>query len=202
MIKDHDRFQKIASGVQAWALAVATVGAGVGAIFTFTPLNQRLKANLELEDLARRHIQLGILELKLDLSQEADDSGRRFVHAEVSAANKGTKDMIIELDATDPLSAFLLLFDETAGGGPTQAIPKLAGSGSFLGGGQNAQGIEQPLPRQTIRAGETYRFHSIIRLSSPGLYAVVFDAPVHPEDIPPGQKDPMHWTVTNYIMVR
>jgi hypothetical protein len=202
VINDHDRFQKIASGVQAWTLAVATVGAGLWAIFTYTSLNQRQKANFELEDLARRNSLRGILELKLDLSQETDDSGRRFVHAEVTAENKGTKDMIIELDATDPLSAFLLLFDESAGGGPTQAIPKLAGSGFFLGGGQNAQGIEQPLPRQTIRAGETYRFHSIIKLSSPGLYAVVFDAPVHPEDILPGQKGPMHWTVTNYIMVK
>jgi hypothetical protein len=201
-IKEPDRFQKVASGVQAWILALATLGAGLWAIFTYTALSQRLRSTLELEDLERRNNLRGILELKLDLSQETDDTGRRFIHALVIAENKGTKDMIVEMDAMEPLSAFGLLFDEPKREGRTQITPKLITSGGFFGGGLDAQKNEQPLPQQTIRAGETYRFHGLLKVESSGLYLVVFDTPVHPEDDLPGPKAAAHWTATNYIAIR
>ena len=196
---DADRFQKIASGVQALVVAIAMLGAGVWAIYTYTSLNQHLRSKLELENLEQRNSLRGVLELRLDLSQEADETGRRFIHAQVSAENKGNKDMIIEEDTTEPLNAFLVLFDKDVEG-RSHPIPKRAGSANIFGGGQDTEQNQQVLRRQTIRAGEAYRFHGVVKVDAAGLYLVTFDAPIHPED--KKRDEGARWSATNYIVIK
>ena len=94
---NHEKFNKITSGIQALVLSVAVIVGGIWTLYTFGSLKQIDKAKTELEQMRRSLRERGILNITLQPSQFRDSkSSRLYVLVKVSIQNTGNRTEVID----------------------------------------------------------------------------------------------------------
>lgn len=165
---DHDKFNKIASGIQALVVAIAVVIGGIWTLYTFASLNQIEKASADLEQSRRDLRERGILDIKLEPKQISNVKDRfRYITIDVTLHNTGNRTEIINWDKS--------------GIAATQVNVNAAGQVVF-GMTSKAKYVipGQDIPSSSILPGQIRKMPFLITVKNPGIFYLVFHAAVSP----------------------
>jgi len=167
MIKDHERFTNIASGIQNIVLTVAIVIGGLWTAFTFSTLKTKYKSQAEITELelknARTKDELAekgaVIDIKLEAKQEILSDDEKYCIAVLAKlTNTGVKNTMVDLSQESPLTAYLIFFNEDGTSDRVEVV---------------TQG-DYSLSSTVVRSGYTIQLPLFIKVRSKGLYVLKF----------------------------
>ena len=157
-----ERFKDLASGVQSIAVTLAVIIGGIWTLYTFSALGTKAKAEAEL-------FQQAVLAIKVEARQEvlAGDQGL-YIAAIATVENKGNRNTLVDFRKLKPFRVSPVVFDSDGRGTPDR---------------EATIEMNTDVPYITVRRGAVHSFSMFARVPAPGLYVVVFDAPLSEEEI-------------------
>ncbi len=166
----YERFNRIATGVQALVVAAAVVVGGGWTLYRFEMLEEIERGRAELEQIRRDLRERGILNLTMRVSTLAEDgAATRFARVEVSAENVGDRTELIEWAKSGVTVSRVRVGSD---GALVYAQPVTVGYGTPLAEG----------PSSTILPGQTRVFEFLVPLSAPGTHYVLFFGAASPAE--------------------
>jgi len=201
MVKDHQRFNNIASGIQNIILAVAIMIGGVWTAFTFSTLKTKYKAQAEITDLELKNARMkdelaekgAVLDIKLEAKQETLPSDNDYCIAVLAKiTNTGIKNTLVDLSEDIPLTAYLIHFDEN-GRSEQDSVVSQADYGSSS---------------TVVRSGYTIQLPLFIKVKVKGLYVLEFKVRLDKNELlidnaKRGENsDDVYWMGSTYVLVK
>jgi hypothetical protein len=201
MIKDHQRFNNISSGIQNLALTLAIIIGGLWTAFTFTTLETKYKAQADITQLelanARTKVELAekgaVLDIKLDAKQEfLTDNDGYCIAVVAKITNTGVKNTFVDLSREAPLTAYLVSFNDDG----TSVRSEVVTQGDYS------------LSKTTVRSGYTIELPQFIKVKFKGLYTVEFKIKLDKNEIlidsaTRGEKaENPYWTGKAYVLIK
>lgn len=166
----YERFNRIATGVQALVVAVAVVVGGGWALYRFESLEEIERARAELEQVRRELRERGVLNLTLRVATlDATGDRARLVRVEVGVENVGDRSELIEW-AKSGLSISRVAIAE--GALPAYEAVALFGYGSPYDGALSS----------TVLPGQTRTFEFLAALEAGGVHQFRFVAAASPAE--------------------
>jgi len=166
VIKDHEKFNNIASGIQSLVITTAVIIGGIWTLVTFNVLNQVEQSKAQLREIEQRLKQFGTVDVQIEATQESlPNDTSEYISAIVQVKNIGTRTVILEYPDDGPFSATRVVLAENGRMNIGEIVrakisaasnPWLAVSGSRL------------LP------GEVERTPFFVKIAEPGLYKLTF----------------------------
>ena len=173
----HEKFNKIASGIQALVLSAGMIVGGIWTLYTFGSLKQIGKAKTELEQMRRSLRERGILNVTLQPSQFKDSkSSRLYVLVKVSIQNTGNRTEVIDWNKSG-LYASRVDID-----GKRRLAFGAASKADYL----TPWGA---VPSSSILPGQTRTLPFLIPAKEAGIYHLLFRASVSPVEAPAHMKE-------------
>ncbi len=137
--------------------AVAVIGGGAWTVYTFSALGTRARAQAE-------QYRQAVVEVQVTAKVEsyASTEERPYVASVVATVtNKGTRNTFIKFDGDPPFRVYQVRFDDKGVGNQELLLTIPTGHTEL-----------------NLRAGATHRFFAAFRFRDPGLYTIIFNAPV------------------------
>jgi len=201
MIKDSERFNHIASGIQNIVLAVAIIIGGLWTAFTFSTLSTKYKAQAEIIELDLRNARTkdeiaqngAVIDIKLEAKQEGLTDGEKYgISVLATIANTGVKNTLVDLSKESPLTAYLVYFNDDGTSNRRAVVSQ----------------DEYTSSSTTLRSGNTIQFPLFIKVQSKGLYILEFRVPLdaNAKLIDSAMRgtnaEHLHWIGSTYVQVK
>jgi hypothetical protein len=201
MIKNHERFNNIASGIQNIIFGVAIIVGGVWTAFTFSTLQTKYKAQAEITDLelknARTKDELAekgaVIDIKLEARQETLPGDKNYCIAVLAKiTNTGIKNTLVDLSQESPLTAYLISFNEDG----TSFQNKVVSQDDY-----NSSST-------VVRSGYTIQLPLFMKVESKGLYVLEFKIRLDKNEILIDNakrgvnSEDIYWTGSTYVLVK
>jgi hypothetical protein len=215
MIKDHERFSNIASGIQNIVLVVAIIIGGLWTAYTFSTLSTKSKAEAELTDLDLRKSKAqaeiteldlrnsktkdeiaekgAVIDIKLEAKQEPLMGDEKYCIAVLAkVTNTGVKNTIVDLSKESPLTAYLISFDENGSSNRTWVVSQ----------------SDYSLSSTVVRSGYTIQLPLFIKVRSKGLYILEFKIKLDRNEIlidnakRGTDSENIYWMGSTYVLVK
>jgi hypothetical protein len=198
VLQDHERFSKIASGVQSIIVAAAVLVGGGWALFVFEAELRVDNAQAQLVKLKRELETRPVLDISIDAKQVDPDALRhRILMVTVVVSNKGTRDVDIDVSRA-PLRATRIILPET--GDPVYGDS--VSSAFYATSETDAQKMEK-LHTLLARVGDTDRIQGLLNVGTPGLYLIEFVAGM--AELPtttPESKQESTWLAQSFVVAK
>ena len=201
MIKNHERFNNIASGIQNIIFGVAIIVGGVWTAFTFSTLQTKYKAQAEITDLelknARTKDELAekgaVIDIKLEARQETLPGDKNYCIAVLAKiTNTGIKNTLVDLSQESPLTSYLISFNEDG----TSFQNKVVSQDDY-----NSSST-------VVRSGYTIQLPLFMKVESKGLYVLEFKIRLDKNEILIDNakrgvnSEDIYWTGSTYVLVK
>jgi hypothetical protein len=169
-IKDPERFEKIAAGIQSYLISAAILVGGAWTLYTFSSQLQVQNARAQLTKLQRELEAEPRLEISLDARQlDSQSKDARYVVGTLTVKNVGNGDTSLALDGK-PIKIFKVVVDST-------------GEGWTLVRELGFRSSERAtLSGLMCHANSTSGWSFITDVREPGLYVVKFSATRKPDE--------------------
>ena len=202
MIRDAERFAKLASGVQSIVIATAFIVGGAWTFYTFNSQLQVQNAQAQLAKLERELEEEPRVELDLDISaidSPAIDNPakeRRFFVGTLSAKNVGTDATILKLHER-PIELFKVSVDRAG----KEAWTSIRHT-------EFRWDDERILNGLVLQVGAVNKVSFIITVDSPGLYVTVISAERTAAESTAARADTtdnkgqIYWSTQRYFVVK
>jgi hypothetical protein len=175
--------------------AIAVLITGCWALYHFRVVEERLKADLEIQHLRMQVGRRG-LQLKLEAHQQPSVGNRQhLIQIVVTIENKGEIPLLLRFADNSSLSVSLVNFDDADGliGLGTPEHPRIVV-------GPHA---DDTLVRDVIHPTETARYTAIAAVPNSGVYLATFDAAVQAaEQSETRGGESNNWLVSDYVWVQ
>jgi len=201
MIKDHARFNNIASGIQNIVLVVAIIVGGLWTAFTFSTLSTKYKAQAEITELDLKNARTkdeiaekgAVIDIKLEAKQEPlTDDDKYCISVLAKITNTGVKNTIVDLSQESPLTAYLISFNDDGTSNRREAVAQ----------------SDYSLSKTVVRSGYTIQLPLFIKVRSKGLYILDFKIKLDENEIlidnaKRGTKsDNIYWKGATYVLIK
>lgn len=193
-----EEIETLARAVQAVVTALALLVAGAWAIYTFRALGQVARSRAEIQKFEREARIGAVVEISIRTSQHTrPDDPDAYVSAVVEIENKGIRNTRLEYGKDRrPFRVFSV---ERRNDGSLRYELRVACPVPV----STAPAISSP--STVIRAGGREKLPFYFRVSSPGVYLLVFTAPTSEEERAVGEelglRFPGNWMAMEYLVV-
>ena len=168
-------FETLMNGVESLVVSLAVLGGGIWAVFKFTALGEKARAQAELQRLQQLARAQAVIEISIDATQftlPEDDS--RYVSAVVEIRNNGTRNTRLEFPKDR--KPFSVASVEIMQNGEMKFLePDRYGT-------PVGTSLEEESPSSIVRAAGVERIPFVFRVGTGGLFFLVFSVPVPQEE--------------------
>jgi len=201
MIKDHERFNNISSGIQNLVLAVAIVIGGLWTAFTFSTLSTKYRSQAEITELDLRNARTrdeiaqngAVIDIKLEAKQETFSDDKKYcISVLTKITNTGVRNTLVDLSKGSPLTAYLVYFNDDGTSNRRAVVSQEDYTSSST----------------TLRSGNTIELPLFVKVESKGLYILEFRIPLDQnarliDSTMRGTKfEHLHWIGSTYVEVK
>lgn len=203
MIKDHEKFKNIFSGIQSIAITLAIIIGGIWTLYTFEILSQIEKARAELKEIKLKLEQQAVVVLDINSSQiKTDHDTGYLIKANINVKNIGNRNVDIEFN--NP--AFIATHVSFSSNG-MQVFGERSVSNCYT----SHPTMDGPKIDGTIlRKGATATYPFIVKVKEPGIYHLQFKAKISETEFGVFQKlrnnlskepEKLFWSASDYFNV-
>jgi hypothetical protein len=201
MLKDHEKFNNISSGIQNIILTTAIIIGGLWTAFTFSTLKTKYRAEAEITELelknARTKEELAekgaVLDIKLDARQEILTDNKGYCIAVLAKiTNTGVKNTLVDLSQEAPLTAYLISFNDDGTSDRSEVIVQK----------------DYSLSSTVVRSGYTIQLPLFIKVASKGLYVLEFRVRLDKNEIlidnakRGSNVENIYWEGSTYVLIK
>jgi hypothetical protein len=190
-----EEFATLAKAVQSILTPIALVIAAGWAIYTFSALGQITRSRAEIQKLQREASIGAVVEISITTSQHTrPNDPYAYISAVVEIENKGSRNT--RLVHEKPFSVSAVDFQDDG----SLKYERQAAYHVPLSTGPSLRS-----PSTIVRAGGREKIPFYFRVSSPGVYLLIFSAPVSKEEQDVGKElglvFPVKWVAKKYLVV-
>ena len=189
MIREHDKFRNILSGVQSLVVSMAVIVGGIWTLITFSVLGEVGKARAERSEIEKRLHEQAQIVIQIQASHHLVENDKHCIAATVAITNTGERNVFLDY-GDPPFSVAQVTFDAQ-------------GKSHFK------TALTQPnlLSRsRVLRSGETVNYPFFVVVENTGMYVVQFRVPLPPDELPEhlgagGPKGKISWVGSTYVNI-